>query len=244
MWRLIHHPTSATISDIMMLVFSHSNINNKSRYYVNVCTPSSSISSASLSREGFPNSSKEQTPYENIKATLLSKKISTPLRQPESMDEPFQKLPNEIEFNIDKSATVTIEDGDVVPCPETVEEALFLVSKARQRAATHPSFSSDQISKNVDSNGFDTYNIYHAKKIANSKINSLNMFFYHMHMVCPIICTWFVQSYAHGLSNHQIYVIYFIIYHRMTLNVFSLTHILLYGLSNHQIYVIYFISSG
>ena len=69
-----------------MLVFSHSNINNKSRYYVNVCTPSSSISSASLSREGFPNSSKEQTPYENIKATLLSKKISTPLRQPESMD--------------------------------------------------------------------------------------------------------------------------------------------------------------
>ena len=90
--------------------------------------------------------------------------MSTPSRQPESMDAPFQKLPEEIEFNIDKSATVTIEDGDFIPCPETVEEALFLVSKARQKASTHPYFSSDQISKDVDSNGFETFSIYYAQK--------------------------------------------------------------------------------
>ena len=71
--------------------------------HVNVGTPAPTTTSMSLFNEGFPTSSKKQSPNENIKAALLSNKISTSLRQPASTDEPFQKLPDEIELNIDKS---------------------------------------------------------------------------------------------------------------------------------------------
>ena len=80
-------------------------------------------------------------------------------RQAPKLMEAFEQLPEEIRFNIDTSATVEVNDDDAVPCPETVEEALFLVSKARQKAATHPSLSSDQITRNVDYNGFETFSI-------------------------------------------------------------------------------------
>ena len=158
MWRLIHHPTSATIHDIMKLVFSSTNTNVKSRYYVSMPpitaqrTPISQIPRDSLNLE-------KPTAYENIKQLLHSRGVGNCHRPAAVLTETFEKLPEEVEYNIDTSATVQTDDDNEVPCPETVEEALFLVSKARQNAATHPSMSTLRIERNIDYNGFEVFSI-------------------------------------------------------------------------------------
>ena len=158
MWRLIHHPTSATIADIMKLVFTSTNMNFKSRYYINMPPSTAQKTPASL----LPTESsclKKPTAYENIKGILQSRGVGSAPRQPALLTEEFEPLTEEIEFNIDTTATITTDNDDAVPCPETVEEALFLVSKARQKAATHPSLSTNQIERNVDYNGFEVFSI-------------------------------------------------------------------------------------
>ena len=158
MWRLIHHPTSATISDIMKLVFSSTSMNVKSRYYVNM--PSSTAQNTPVAQIPRDSSNLEKpTAYENIKQLLHARGVGNPHRPTAVLTETFEKLPEEIEYNIDTSATVQTDDDNVVPCPETVEEALFLVSKARQKAATHPSMSTTRIERNVDYNGFEVFSI-------------------------------------------------------------------------------------
>ena len=106
-----------------------------------------------------PSGIKAPTAYENIKEVLKSRQKDNSPRQPAVLNEPFQELPPEILFNIDTVASVRVEDENEIPCPDSVEEALFLVSKARQKSATHPSFSADHIAKGVDYNGFDVYSI-------------------------------------------------------------------------------------
>ena len=164
MWRLIHHPTSATISDIMKLVFSPSTTSFKSRYYVNLPPSKSSTTTTIQANTESSEKIKTQTAYQNIKDILHSKKLSASTREPASPTQTFEKLPDEIEFIIDKSATVQVEDEGAIPCPDTVEEALFLVSKARQKAATHSSFVVNQISRTVDQNGFEVYSINRSRK--------------------------------------------------------------------------------
>ena len=90
---------------------------------------------------------------------LHSRGVGNSHRSAAVLTDTFEKLPEEVEFNIDTSATVQTDDDNEVPCPETVEEALFLVSKARQKAATHPSMSTLRIERNIDYNGFEVFSI-------------------------------------------------------------------------------------
>ena len=161
MWRLIHHPTSATISDIMKLVFSSTNSNYRCRYYVNM-SPASSSNTTSTTPPEAPELRKK-TAYENIRAALQSRDKKSSTREPAVLTQSFEEFPELIEYNIDTSASVRLQDENEIPCPETVEEALFLVSKARQKSSTHPSFSADEIAKGVDYNGFDVYSIRHLR---------------------------------------------------------------------------------
>ena len=158
MWRLIHNPTSATIVDIMKLVFTTTNMSFKSRYYVDM-PPSTALKTpvSELPRES--PSLKKPTGYENIKGILQSKGAGSAYQRPAVLAEEFDPVPEEIQFNIDTTATIQTDNGDAVPCAETVEEALFLVSKARQKAATHPLLSIKQIQRNVDFNGFEVFSI-------------------------------------------------------------------------------------
>ena len=156
MWRLIHHPTSATIDDIMKLVFNSTYDHRKHRYFSN--TPG-----ALLQESAIPSSNKDAddnstTPYENIKLILRNSNIDR-TRQPVALSEDFEALP-ESPISFDRTPSIQIAEDEIIPCPDTVEEALFLVSKARQRTATHPSFTNDRITKSVDRNGFDIYNIH------------------------------------------------------------------------------------
>ena len=151
MWRLIHHPTSATLDDIMAVIFCDKRYDIKRRYFIQGYTSKRTYSKQPLDVDDHLTTKQDllqtnSTPYQRIKA------IVTPITSQERS--PAKKLEGNF-IRLDSSDS-EVEDvqycedrigqhSDVespIPCPATLQEAMFLVSEARRAASTHEAYRS------------------------------------------------------------------------------------------------------
>ena len=131
MWRLIHNPTTATIDDVLLLLFMERS-DPKRRYYI------SGVSQADL--QPLQHEESTSTPLQRIQSLLSQRNnIQRPPPQallPSDDDDadfvPFQAFE-------DRTSDKTLQ---MVPCPPTIDEAMHIVSMVRKQLATHPAAQS------------------------------------------------------------------------------------------------------
>lgn len=133
LWRLIHEPASATIDDIIRLIFnSGSSPCASKRYYVHAA-----MSTNTPLESAQDPDQRGRSAYDKIREVLQRRpQSSVRTRDPQDIDV-TETLPSddevaEVLYNVDR----TPGQNSMVACPPTVEEATYLVNQARRANPT------------------------------------------------------------------------------------------------------------